>query len=103
VDRFPGPGAGACAELHFTRPVRVAPVPGDLRVVALPAGPVPLRGLGVDALGLASRRVARRLIAGGGVSLDGEQISDLDWDPGDLDGKVLRAGKRRYARLAAGA
>ena len=103
VDRFHGPGAGAAAEEHFNRTVRDHQVPDDIPVVALPAGPVHLPALLVDALGVASRSEARRLIAGGGVSLDGSQIADLDWDPAALDGKVLRAGKRRYARLEAGA
>lgn len=102
VDRFHGPGAGAQAEEHFNRTVRDRQVPDDVPVVALPQGTVHLPALLVDALGVASRSEARRLITGGGVSLDGEQISDLDWDPGALDGKVLRAGKRRYARLTAG-
>ena len=62
-----------------------------------------LPALLVDALGVASRSEARRLIARAGVSLDGEPIADLDWIPRALDGRVLRAGKRRFARLAAGA
>lgn len=46
---------------------------------------------------------ARRLIKGGAVHLDGEQITDerLDLPLTELPGKVLRVGKRRYARFAA--
>ena len=61
-----------------------------------------LPALLADRLGVASRSEARRLITGGGVSLDGTQIADLDWDSAELDGKVLRAGKRRFARLSTG-
>jgi len=103
ADRFHGAGAGARAEEHFNRTVRDRQVPDDIPVVTLPAGTVHLPALLVDSLGVASRSEARRLIGGGGVSLDGEQIADLDWDPGDLDGKVIRAGKRRFARLESGA
>jgi hypothetical protein len=41
------------------------------------------------------------LIEQGGVSLDGEAIpSDrLDVPPAELDGKVIKVGKRRFKRL----
>ncbi len=102
ADRFHGPGAGARAEEHFNRTVRDRQVPDDIPVVALAGGTVHLPALLVDSLGVASRSEARRLITGGGVSLDGQQIADLDWDSAELDGKVLRAGKRRFARLSTG-
>ena len=46
---------------------------------------------------------ARRLIGQGGVKLDGETIpaDRLDFDPADLDGRVLQVGKRRFRRLRA--
>jgi tyrosyl-tRNA synthetase len=50
-----------------------------------------------------SKNEARRLIAGGGVSLDGRKVSDpfeiVTPAPG---GTVLQVGKRRFARLVAG-
>ena len=44
---------------------------------------------------------ARRLIAQGGVKLDGEPVDGgmLDVAEGSLDGKVLQLGKRRFVRL----
>jgi tyrosyl-tRNA synthetase len=44
---------------------------------------------------------ARRFIRGGAVRLDGEVIGDetLSLEPGDVIGKVLQVGKRRYARF----
>ncbi len=46
---------------------------------------------------------ARRLIGQGGVKLDGETLpaDRLDYDPADLDGRVLQVGKRRFRRLRA--
>ena len=35
----------------------------------------------------------------GGVTLDGEPLRDLDVAADALDGRVLRAGKRRFARI----
>jgi tyrosyl-tRNA synthetase len=42
---------------------------------------------------------ARRLIAQGGVKLDGAAVTDLDVPRQRLVGSVLQAGKRRFVRL----
>jgi tyrosyl-tRNA synthetase len=47
-----------------------------------------------------SRSEARRLIEQGAVSLDETAVADVDMNPEDLDGRVLRVGKRRFKRLA---
>jgi tyrosyl-tRNA synthetase len=99
ADRFHGPGAGALAEDHFNRVVRDRRAPDEMPTVAIGSGTVHLPALLADSLGVASRNEARRLIAGGGVSLDGEPVTALDLDSEALDGRVIRAGKRRFARL----
>jgi tyrosyl-tRNA synthetase len=68
-------------------------------VVVVPSGPVHVPALLVDHLGIASRGEARRLIGQGGVTIDGERIVDLDVDAQLLADKVVRAGKRRFARI----
>lgn len=45
---------------------------------------------------------ARRLIAGGGVSLDGERIEDADTQIKIARPTVLKVGKRRFRRLTTG-
>ncbi len=44
---------------------------------------------------------ARRMIAQGGVKIDGQAVEDgtLDVSGSDLDGKVIQLGKRRFARV----
>ena len=42
---------------------------------------------------------AKRLIQGGGVTLDGEKICGTDAELEIRDGSVLRAGKRKFIRL----
>lgn len=102
ADRFHGAGAGARAEAHFNRVVRDRGTPDDIPEVTIAAGTVHLPALLVDGLGVTSRSEARRLITGGGVSVDGEALRDLDVDASRLDGRVLKAGKRRFARLRLG-
>jgi tyrosyl-tRNA synthetase len=102
VARSHGEDAAAAAEAHFTRVVRHGEAPEEVEEVALPAGdPVHLPALLVSALGVGSTSEARRLIAQGGVKLDGAAVTELDLPRADLEGKVLQAGKRRFARLAA--
>ncbi|MDE0021304.1 MAG: tyrosine--tRNA ligase [Candidatus Poribacteria bacterium] len=46
-----------------------------------------------------SNSAARRLIQQGAVSIDGERITDANAHVSPADGAVLKAGKRRFARL----
>src|SRR5262249_42505914 len=89
ADRFHGEGAGEAAAARFNRVVRDREAPDELPEVAVPAGTVHLPALLAESLGVPSRSEARRLIAGGGVSLDGEPVRDLDLDASALDGRVL--------------
>jgi tyrosyl-tRNA synthetase len=102
VDRFHGEGTGAAAEEHFNRVVRDRAAPEDVPTVTVAPGTVHIPALLVEHLGVASRGEARRLISGGGVRLDDDPVSGLDLDAAALDGRILRAGKRRFARIAVG-
>ena len=100
ADRFHGVGAGERAEAHFNTVTRDHQAPEDTPRVAIPAGRVHMPAFLVDHMGVASRGEARRLIAQGGVAVDGERLTELDVDAAALDGHVVRAGKRRFARIA---
>jgi tyrosyl-tRNA synthetase len=90
------------AEEHFDRVVRKGQAPQDVPAAPLPDGdPLHLPALLVGELGLASTSEARRLISQGGVRLDGEVVTDLDVPRSRLEGALLQAGKRRFARFAA--
>jgi len=99
VTRSHGEDAARQAEEHFTRVVREGKAPEEIPEVALPDGdPVHLPGLLAAAFGVSTSE-ARRLIAQGGVSLDGESVAELDLPRERLEHAVLQAGKRRFARL----
>jgi tyrosyl-tRNA synthetase len=102
VRRSHGDQAAREAEEHFTRVVREGQAPEEVPEVALPEGdPVHLPAVLTAALGVASTSEARRLIAQGGVKLDGEPVTELDVPRERLQGRLLQAGKRRFARLTA--
>jgi tyrosyl-tRNA synthetase len=102
VTRWHGEDAAREAEAHFTRVVREHQAPDDVPEAPLPAGdPLHLPALLVEHLGVATTSEARRLIAQGGVKLNGEPVSELDVSRAALAGGLVQAGKRRFMRFAA--
>jgi tyrosyl-tRNA synthetase len=100
VARSHGEDAATEAEAHFTRVVRQGEAPTEVPEVVLDAnGAVYLPAVLKDWFGLASTSEARRLIEQGGVRIDGELVSELEIDAGRLDGALIQAGKRRFARV----
>jgi tyrosyl-tRNA synthetase len=99
AERFHGPGAGESAEAHFDRLFKDRAAPDEVPEVQVPAGPVHMPALLVDSLGVGSRSEARRMLTQGGVSVDGEPLGALDVDATLLDGRIVRAGKKRFARV----
>jgi tyrosyl-tRNA synthetase len=99
VELYHGADAADAAERHFTRVVREGGSPEDVPETELPAGdPVHLPALLAERFGL-STSDARRLIAQGGVKVDGEAVSELDLPRARLVGALVQAGKRRFVRF----
>jgi tyrosyl-tRNA synthetase len=102
VSRSWGEDAARAAEEHFDRVVREGQAPEEVPEAPLPEGdPLHLPALLVERLGLGSTSEARRLISQGAVRLDGEVVTDLDLPRSRLEGALLQAGKRRFARFSA--
>jgi tyrosyl-tRNA synthetase len=102
VDRFWGDGAGEGAEAAFDRihvqrevpeEIPEATISGNGEVLHLPA-------VIADAFSI-SNSEARRLLQGGGIKIDGQAVpaDTLELSRQELEGRVLQAGKRRFARL----
>jgi tyrosyl-tRNA synthetase len=99
VQRAWGEEAAVEAEEHFTRVVREGREPEEVPERALPAGdPVHLPAVLADAFGVSTSE-ARRLIAQGGVKVDGRPVEALDVPRETLEDAVVQAGKRRFVRL----
>jgi tyrosyl-tRNA synthetase len=98
VREFINSEAAAEAEADFKRRFQEREVPADMPLHRI-AGPTNIIDVLVDA-GLApSRGEARRLIAGGGVRLDGEKIEGVDATVQPDAPHVLQVGRRRWARI----
>jgi tyrosyl-tRNA synthetase len=103
VSTFYGDQAAAEAEKTFDAVVR-REVPEDAPEVVLPEGDeIWIIDLITLAAFAATNGEARRFIRGGAVRIDGEVVRDeqVKIRTGDLEGRVLQVGKRRYARLKA--
>jgi tyrosyl-tRNA synthetase len=101
VERWYGEDAARAAEAHFTRVVRRHEAPGEMPDARLPAGdPLHVPALLASAFDMSTSE-GRRLIAQGGVRLNGEVVNELDLPRDILLGGVLQAGRRRFARLVA--
>jgi tyrosyl-tRNA synthetase len=106
IDRFHDSGAAEAAEARFDTVHKEHGVPDDIPELSLAeadgvnGGDVHLPALIAGAFGISSSE-ARRLISQGGVKLDGESLPGerLDVPAGELGGRVLQVGKRRFVRL----
>jgi tyrosyl-tRNA synthetase len=100
VRRSHGEEAAKTAEGHFTRVVREGSAPDDVPEAALPGdGTVHLPALLVEHLAIGSTSEARRMIAQGGVKVNGDVVKELDLPREALDGALVQAGKRRFMRF----
>jgi len=99
VRRSWGQEAAERAEAHFTRVVREGEAPDDVEEQPLPDGdPVHLPAALAAVFGLSTSE-ARRLIAQGGVKVNGAVVSELDFPRKSLADALVQAGKRRFVRL----
>ena len=100
VASYWGDEAAVEAEVAFDRLFRQKEAPeevaeyaiGDDEQVSLP---IVLADAGLAS----SRSEVRRLIAQGGVKIDGVKVTEEFLDVGEVDGKVIQVGKRRFVRL----
>jgi tyrosyl-tRNA synthetase len=99
VERYHGVAAAARAEAHFTRVVREGQAPDDVEETVLPEGdPLHLPAVIAQVFGVSTSE-GRRLLAQGGVRVDGVPVTQLDVPRATLEGALLQAGKRRFVRL----
>jgi tyrosyl-tRNA synthetase len=99
VALYHGNDAAREAEAGFDQVFREGGIPEDLDEFSLPADdPVAMAALIRDVFGMSGSE-ARRMISQGAVRLDDDPVSDQEISRAALAGKVLRVGKRRFARL----
>lgn len=100
VADFHGTAAAREARDHFERVFQERRDPDEMLLVELAAAPgsLPVVDVMVEAGLASSKSEARRLIQQGGVSLDGDRISDHLAAVENAE-TVLKVGKRKFARV----
>ena len=104
VTDFHGEKAAAAAEKEFDQVFTDGGVPDDIAEHAFDSDEPLWIVKVVRECGLSSSNgEARRLVAQGAVSLDGEKITDVEATvPNDGAERVLKVGKRRFAKVRVG-
>jgi tyrosyl-tRNA synthetase len=99
VGLYWGEPAAEKAEQAFDQVFKEGGVPDDVDEAKLPEGdPVSLPALIRAVFGISGGE-ARRMIEQGAVRVDGQVIEEQEIARADLGGKILKVGKRRFARL----
>jgi tyrosyl-tRNA synthetase len=101
VARSHGDEAAAAAEEHFSRVVRRGEAPEDVPEVTWKRGESYLPGLLAQTFGRSASHW-RRQIDQGGVRLNGAPVDSYEVSTEALDGAVVQAGKRQFARIRLG-
>jgi tyrosyl-tRNA synthetase len=99
--------AAQAARQRFDRVFREKDIEGEAQEVQIPAAEVPTGKLWIADLLLrlgfvATSSEAKHLIAGRGVKVDGEAVVDWKAEVDLTRGALVRAGKRRFARVVLG-
>ena len=100
VGRHDGAAAARRSREEFLRVYSGREQPREMARVELPDREVTALDVVTAARPELSRSEARRLLAGGGVELDGRRLTDPEVVLPVADAQVLRAGRRRWFRLA---
>lgn len=99
VSLYWGDEAGREAEAAFNRVFKGGGAPEDMPDHQVPSDdPVHLPSLIREIFDMSGSE-ARRMISQGAVKVDGITIETEEFERGQLIGRVLRVGKRRFARL----
>ncbi len=104
VEQFHGAGAGQAASDEFDRVFAQKELPTDMPEVTLAAGDLADGGIWIAQLIVkcgfaASNSEAMRLVKQGGVTLDGEKVTNERGKVTPRSGAVLKVGKLRFAQL----
>jgi tyrosyl-tRNA synthetase len=108
VDLYHGEGAGARAEAEFDQVFKEHAAPSEVEELVIPPeelrdGRIEVARLLALAKLVGSNREGRRKIAEGGVYLDEERLTEpqLEVTPTEVDGRLLRLGRRSWVRIRA--
>jgi len=99
VSLYHGPCEALAAQEAFEKLFSQKETPEDIPEFATSESSMRLVKLLVDSGLCSGSGEAKRLITGGGVSIDGTKISSFDASVELADGAIIRAGKRKFIKI----
>ncbi|MBN1787465.1 MAG: tyrosine--tRNA ligase [Sedimentisphaerales bacterium] len=100
VTQFYDETAAQTAAEEFDKVFAQKQVPQDMPTVKIPSEPITAAKLLLKCSLVSSGGEGKRLISGGGMSIDGEKITDQNKQITPAEGMVVRAGKLKFAKLS---
>ncbi len=99
VAQFYGPELAEVAAAEFEKVFAKGQLPDDMPEIALPAESLSVKQLLTACKLVESGGEAKRLIAQGGVSINGQKATDPNTAVTPEAGMIVQVGKRRFAKL----
>jgi tyrosyl-tRNA synthetase len=99
VAQFYNDATAEVAAAEFEKIFAQKQLPDEMPEIEISAEPIAAAKLVVHCSLVATGGEAKRLIAGGGFTIDGEKIADANQMITPKDGLILKAGKRKFAKL----
>ncbi len=99
VAQFHGPEAGDAAAAEFEKVFAQGQLPDDIPDVAIASDATSIKQLLTACHLVETGGEAKRMVTQGGVSIDGQKVTDPNAQITPADGMIVQVGKRRYAKL----
>jgi tyrosyl-tRNA synthetase len=99
VAQFYNEATAEVAAAEFEKVFAQKQLPDDMPEIGISAEPIAAAKLVVQCSLVETGGEAKRLIAGGGFTIDGEKIADANQMITPKDGMIVKAGKRKFAKL----
>jgi len=100
IKQFYDEAAADAAAAEFEKVFAQKQMPQDMLEVKISGEPVAAAKLLAACSLVASGGEAKRLIAGGGMSIDGKKVTDPNKSITPANGMIVRAGKLKFAKLS---
>jgi tyrosyl-tRNA synthetase len=99
VAQFHNQQAADAAEAHFEQVFAQKQLPDEMPEFELPAQPVSVKQLIQTCKLAASGGEVKRLCAGGGVTIDGNKVTDPNLQITPANEMIIQVGKRKFAKI----
>jgi len=99
VAQFYGPELAEIAAAEFDKVFAQGQLPDEIPEFRLPAEPISVKQLLTTCKLVDTGGEAKRMVMQGGVSIDGQKVTDPNAATTPADGMVVQVGKRRFARI----